>query len=245
LRRLRATFNFAKKRGWLQTNPCDGIDFLPEEKKLKFVPTSEQVEAVIAEAEPDTQDYLWTIRDTLGRMSEINGLKWADVDLEHRYVVLYTRKKRGGHLTPRKVPMTERLYEIMLRRYRKRDPSKPWVFWHTYWSSKTGEKCEGPYKARKRIMRTLCNRAGVPYFRFHALRHSGASILDDHNVPMGAIQRILGHESRITTEIYLHSIRETEREAVRVLDGNVIPFSPKKSHTDSHTATMEREVESA
>jgi integrase len=43
-------------------------------------------------------------------------------------------------------------------------------------------------------------------FRFHALRHFGASLLDQSNVPIGSIQRILGHENRTTTEIYLHAI---------------------------------------
>ena len=55
----------------------------------------------------------------MGRVSEINRLTWDDVDLERRYVVLYTRKKRGGHLTPRKVPMTQRLYEVLSRRHFK------------------------------------------------------------------------------------------------------------------------------
>ena len=54
-------FNFARKRGWLRTNPTDRINFLPEEKKLKFVPNAAQIEAVIAQADPDTQNYLWTI----------------------------------------------------------------------------------------------------------------------------------------------------------------------------------------
>jgi hypothetical protein len=31
-------------------------------------------------------------------MGEINRLTWTDVNLEKRYVVLYTRKKKGGHL---------------------------------------------------------------------------------------------------------------------------------------------------
>jgi integrase len=49
------------------------------------------------------------IMDTMGRMGEINRLTWEDVDFERRVLVLYTRKKKGGHLTPRKVPMTTRL----------------------------------------------------------------------------------------------------------------------------------------
>jgi hypothetical protein len=32
------------------------------------------------------------------------------------------------------------------------------------------------------------------------------------------IQRILGHENRTTTEIYLHSISGSERAAIRVLE---------------------------
>lgn len=51
-----------------------------------------------------------------------------------------------------------------------------------------------------------CGAASVRYFRFHALTRSGASVMDSLNVPIGSIQRILGHENRTTTEIYLHSI---------------------------------------
>ena len=63
-------------------------------------------------------------------------------------------------------------------------------------------------------MKTLCKKAGVKYFRFHALRHSGASIMDNNNVPMGAIQEILGHENRTTTEIYLPSLSGTAQKAM-------------------------------
>ena len=51
-------------------------------------------------------------------------------------------------------------------------------------------------------MRTLCKKAGVPYFRFHPLRHSGASLMESNNVPVSSIQTLLGHESRLTTEVY-------------------------------------------
>ncbi len=68
------------------------------------------------------------------------------------------------------------------------------------------------------------------YFRFHPMRHSGASIMDGNNVPMGAIQRILGHENRKTTEIYLHSIGDLERNAMDAFER-----AREKSHTDSHT----------
>ena len=231
LRSLRATFNFGIKRDWLSVNPAGRIEFMPTEKKIKYVPSKEDIEKVLMSADFDTRDYLYTIKETMGRMSEINQLVWSDVEFETRYVVLYTRKKNGGHKTPRKVPMTEKLYEILTSRYRNRDKDKPWVFWHRYWDRKQKVWVEAPYIDRKSIMKSLCKKAKVKYFRFHALRHYGASMLDNANVNIGSIQRLLGHENRTTTEIYLHSIGEAEREAMRIFE-QVTQFS----HTDSHTA---------
>jgi len=230
LRYLRSLFNFAVKKGWIPNNPTQGIPFLPVEKKIKRVPSKEEVLRVILAADTDTQDYLWTIRETMGRMSEVNRLNWGDVNFEERYIIFFTRKKRGGHLTPRKVPMTKKLFEVLSRRHAIRDKGKPWVFWHRYWDRKKKDWVEGPYKDRKLIMKTLCRKARVPYFRFHALRHFGASILDHANVGIGSIQRILGHENRTTTEIYLHSIGEAEREAMSIFEQ-----ATEDSHIDSHT----------
>jgi integrase len=230
LRYLRAAFNFGKRKKLILSNPTNGIDFFPVEKKVKYVPSNEDIDKVIAAADPENQDYLWTIRETLARVGEINRLKWEDVNLELRFVILYTRKKQGGHLTPRKIRMTQKLHEVLSRRFENRDPGKPWVFWHRYWSRKNGCFIEGPYGDRKKLMKRLCEKAGVRYFRFHPLRHAGASTMDAHNVSIAAIQGILGHENRKTTEIYLHSMDEIESDAMAVFER-----ARKKSHTDSHT----------
>ncbi len=231
IRLLRATFNFGLKRELILKNPVDGVEFLPTEKKLRYVPPVDDIFKVISAADLDTQDYLWTITETLGRMREINQLTWNDVNLKDRYVVLYTRKKKGGHRSPRKVPMTDRLYEILRRRYQSSDRAKPWVFWHRYWSRAEGKFIQGPYQDRKRLMKELCKRAGVRYFRFHALRHAGASLMDSLNVPIGSIQRILGHENRTTTEIYLHCMSDVDRKAMAVFE------TARKSLTQTLTRT--------
>lgn len=100
----------------------------------------------------------------LGRMSEIIRLKWDDVDLARKFVTLYTRKKKGGHLTPRKISMTQRLSDILSRRFVKRDLSMQHVFCHKYWSQKEGNLITGPFIDRKRIMKTLCKKAFLKRF---------------------------------------------------------------------------------
>jgi len=55
-------------------------------------------------------------------------------------------------------------------------------------------------------------------------------MMDYARVNIGSIQRILGHENRSTTEIYLHSIGESERKAMEIYEQ-----VSEKSHTESHT----------
>jgi integrase len=130
LRYLRATFNYGIKKKFISNDPTEKMSFFPVDKKVKYVSPNEDIDKVIAAANNDDQDYLWTIRETMARFSEINRLQWEDVSFEGRFVILYTRKKKGGHLTPRKVPMTQKLYDVLKCRDENRDPNKPWVFWH-------------------------------------------------------------------------------------------------------------------
>jgi len=70
-------------------------------------------------------------------------------------------------------------------------------------------------------MNGLCKRAGIdPPFGFHALRHFVASMLaDSGKVSKKTIGALLGHKELKTTEIYLHSIESSEREAITLLSG--------------------------
>ncbi len=240
LKLLRALFNHGIKRRFIRGNPTTGVEFFPVEKRIKYVPPAEDVRRLIWSAEKDDRDYLIVIAETMARVGEVNRLVWDDVDFRERTVVLYTRKKRGGHLTPRKVPMTDLLYRTLHRRFEQRDQAKPWVFWHRYKDKKKGVLVEGPYLRRKRFLKSLCEKVGVRPIGFHALRHSGASILEHANVSISTIQRLLGHENRTTTEIYLHSLGQPEREAIRIFEG-----LREKSHTESHTEANDAQEQSA
>jgi integrase len=138
--------------------------------------------------------------------------------------------------------MTTKLYDILLRRRKHRDKIKQWVFWHRYWDQKKKAWIDKPYKDRKTFMKTLCRKAGVRYFRFHVLRHAGASLMDSKGVNIGSIQRILGHENRSTTDIYLHSIGDAEREAMEIFEQASQSF--EKSPTVSPTVFQNKNRQS-
>jgi len=57
--------------------------------------------------------------------------------------------------------------------------------------------------------------------------------MENNNVPVGAIQKILGHENRSTTEIYLHALGKAEQDAIQIYEQ-----ARTNSHTNSHTGTV-------
>lgn len=217
---LRAVFNFGIREKLTLNNPAKAAPKRAGEEKHQYIPTPEDIAKVIAAADdPNIRDYLMTLRDTLARVNEINNLTWKDVDFRRRTITLYTRKKKDGSKKGRTLKMTNRLHDVLLRRHKERDKGKPWVFWHMWWDNKSGKRKAGPFNDRKKFMKTLCKKAEVPYFRFHPIRHSGASVMDDNNVPLGKISRILGHENVTTTAIYLQKIgADVETEAMEIFE---------------------------
>jgi len=156
-------------------------------------------------------------------------LEWKDVDFKNKLVILHTHKSKGGNLRARKIPMVAKLESILERLKEGRLPQQTHVFWHKYYSAKSKCSKEGPYTDRKSMMTSLCTKVDVPYFRFHPLRHFGATMLERAGVPIRTIQMLLGHSNRATTEIYLHSAGDEEKAAMEGLENVFETKVPEKS----------------
>lgn len=71
-----------------------------------------------------------------------------------------------------------------------------------------------PIKDFKRSWKTACTKAGVKDYRIHDLRHTCASWLVQHGVPVEVVKNILGHSDIRTTLKYAHHFVDTERKAL-------------------------------
>ena len=68
-------------------------------------------------------------------------------------------------------------------------------------------------------MRTICNRAGVRQFWFHAIRHYVASYLADRQkFSITQVSRLLSHQSEATTERYLQVVDPQLRDVMTSLE---------------------------
>jgi len=80
-----------------------------------------------------------------------------------------------------------------------------------------------PSNLRLDFTRVL-GRAGLPKIRFHDLRHTAASLMLNHNVPVIVASKRLGHSKpSITLDIYGHLYQEMQDEVARKMDELVSP----------------------
>ena len=107
---------------------------------------------------------------------------------------------------PIQVPLNEMLREVLSQ--------IPHDGEYVFINGKTGRA----YDYRDKLIPSLCRKAKIPRYTLHAIRHFGASQLDNQGVPLTDIQELLGHEQATTTAIYLQSLRGSTKEAVKKLE---------------------------
>lgn len=213
LRLIKALFNHGIQREWFEYNPAAKIQKFPITPAKRYVPPEADVLKVISLAAGLDQLYLLVIAHTLGRITAVNNLRWDDIHGD--YLSLYTRKARNSDLKEIRVPINTVLAEVL--------DALPKVGEYVFTNPETGK----PYRDRKRFMRTLCKNAKVRHFSFHCFRHFGASLLSKRGVGTTEIQKILGHERATTTDLYLRSLGDSTKRAIKKLEGLKVP---PKSH---------------
>ncbi|MGD9950811.1 MAG: tyrosine-type recombinase/integrase [Desulfobulbus sp.] len=122
--------------------------------------------------------------------------------------------------------LNDDLLESLQILYRHRQHEQ-WVFLN----EETGDR----FRNRRKMMYGINKRAGIdPPIHYHELRHFIASVLaDSKSISKKTISEILGHKSLATTEIYLHSIGDSQVVAMKGLEGRF-------SYGESQTATDNR-----
>lgn len=151
------------------------------------------------------------------RRGEVANLHWSDLDLERKLVHVHStptfRSKRGKQ---RVIPLNE---WIVLEFGAKQRPEGD-VYLFTF----EGSKVEESYLTHK--FTDYVRAAGLKRkLHFHSLRHTFAMWLVQSSTPLAEIQKLLGHSSVVTTQIYSHLEEEHLRgaaEKIRLHD-----FTPK------------------
>ena len=77
------------------------------------------------------------------------------------------------------------------------------------------------------IFSDFLKRHNLPHKKFHALRHTSATLALSNGINIKAVGARLGHSQLKTTDRYLHALEETERQAANVF-GDILTTQKRK-----------------
>ena len=148
------------------------------------------------------------------RLGEILSLRWNDVDSIDKIIFVrnsdtFTTKSRRNRV----VPISEELYKLLTDRKENIRSESDFVF-HDMKGNQLKEKTVSQ-KFKKYVRRAKLN----DKLHFHSLRHSFATHLVKKGVPLFAIQKLLGHSTSKTTEIYSHLLPQQLHKEINILSG--------------------------
>lgn len=75
-----------------------------------------------------------------------------------------------------------------------------------------------PYTTIYKGFKHAFKKAGIPYVRFHDLRHKVGTTLIEKGVDINTVKNILGHSDIKTTQIYLNYNEDRNKKAIDILD---------------------------
>jgi integrase len=172
--------------GWHWEKPrCD------VEQKIPFIPTEQELDALIAGSNKKLAAFLQLLKETGMRAGEAVRLEWVDIDFERRVVTLNRPEKRSN---PRMWRVSNTLVS-MLGALPREDER---VFGNTYCAMKNVF-----LKVRKRLAFKLQN-PRLLKITFHTFRHWRATMLYHQTKDPYYVKQFLGHKSLKNTEIYIN-----------------------------------------
>lgn len=195
-----------------------------DESKDMAILTPEEIRGLI-EAEPD-QKYktlFLTAIMTGMRQGEIIGLKWSDVNFAARQINVRRTFNHGRFFEPktkqsiRSIDLAPMLIkELAAWKLICTGQNDDLVF-----PSETGTPicC---FNMVRRHFEPALKRAKIPHIKFHALRHTYASLLIEQGENIKYIQNQLGHASpTVTLNVYAHLMKKENQEAACRLENAI------------------------
>lgn len=200
---VRSWVKWAIKMEVITADPTVKIEKAKEEARLPKVPGEAEVRDLfdtmawdISTAGRRNMAMVACLYYLGARSSEVTGLDVSDIDMEAGRVRLFGKGRKE-----RIVPLTGKHVSI-LRAWIKVHPTGTGALFVDLRERHYGQRLS--YSGLRHIFRSACRAAGLGSKGFtpHKLRHAYACTLLRSGVPLDKIQKLLGHASISTTQIY-------------------------------------------
>lgn len=217
---LKTFFDFARRKGYIRTNPIEGIEKPKLPKGLPRCLTEKQVNRLISEVHCHSWNTLiehqrnvaivFTFLYTGIRLSELQNLKVYEVNFDEYSIFIH----KGKGAKDRYVPMHPKLFPLLKSYLKTRNQKLPASkhFFTSYRSEKQLTK-KNIYAVFKKLS-IACEIHITP----HMLRHTMAKLSLEANLNPYKLKEILGHSNIATTQIYMSVSTKNIRKSFNVLE---------------------------
>lgn len=206
---VRSFYKFALSRGLVERDPVRVIGSVRRNKRLPAFIKEREMQELLDEAmwnmdkfdDVCTRTVILVFYETGMRLSELVSLNDGDVDFVNLQI-----KVTGKRNKQRIIPFGEELKRELLRYRNVRDEKVARTTAALFVTPK-GERVSDAsvrYRVEKNLSRVSTSKKRSP----HVLRHTFATSMLNHGAGLESVQKLLGHESVATTEIYTHTTFE-------------------------------------
>lgn len=187
-----------KELGWLERNPVERVTKPKENKgRVRFLDDDELPRFLAAcRKHPDLYLAVLLSLTTGGRLSEIMGLRWGQIDLKSARATLYAGTTKNDDM--RVLPLVGEAFTLLEERAKVRSLTDDRIFPPT----KKAKKAE--YISLDKPFATALKEAEITDFHWHDLRHTCASYLMMNGVSPLEISKVLGHRTMAMVSRYSH-----------------------------------------
>lgn len=222
--------DYAYQNDVIMKNPCNKV------VKSDIGKSSKKKEALTIVAQRtfcktmvgNTYEYQYRFLLQTGlRTGELVGLKWSDVDWESRTLTISrsmeyrhsTKERRIGEPKSksgyRTIPLTEEAIEILrLQKKRNQSISIIPIEWSEFiFLCRKGTPVKN--STYDTMLFKLCEKADLPKFSMHVLRHTFATRCIEAGMKPKTLQTILGHSNiGITMNLYVHTTDDEKHKEI-------------------------------
>ena len=206
---LRATFKWLEEEGWIENNPFHNFHAaIRIPKRLPKSLSRSEMKAIFKQSASEAYNgksisklTLWLALEILFstgvRIAELCDIRLSDVDLETGIILIHGKGNRE-----RLVYLVDSNVRTLMKKYQK---SRLKVSTNTEKLFITGRYTPAKPDFIRRNLHKLVHRAKINRrITPHMIRHSTATHLLEAGVDIRYVQKLLGHSSISTTEIYTH-----------------------------------------
>lgn len=233
---LQSIMRLAVKQGIIPDSPAEAKKLaLPKAVQPKIeIFTKQEVSKMLSCLENEPLQYQVLLQLALftgARRAELIALKFSDIDFDtNKITIERAAYKLSGQKIQFKPPKDNETRSVtvspacielikLLQQEKQQEAQRIGTQWHegdwlfTQWN--------GEIMNLSTPSHWFCDflkRNDLPHRKFHALRHTSATLLLYGGTNLRTVQSRLGHGSIRTTNIYLHSVEEADVEAARTLE---------------------------